>query len=110
MGKLTSTNFNVGVALPERRNAVQATRLNEIFYSRKPPFLELNDFLPHETYPVYIVVFLAAAPITVRAKLDYKINDVVRTRKKVYYPFSVFLLLCSRDLWCTQVWMMPLPV
>ena len=34
--------------------AVQAdneTKRN--FYSRKPPFLELNEFLPHENYPLY---------------------------------------------------------
>ncbi len=45
-------NFNVGVAY---RNVgmpcSHETKRN--FYSRKPPFLELNDFLPHETYPLY---------------------------------------------------------
>ncbi len=28
------------------------------FYSRKLPFLELNEFLPHETYPLYGIDFI----------------------------------------------------
>ncbi len=45
-------NFNVGVAY--RNVEMQAgNEIKQNYYSQKPPFLELNDFLPHENYSLY---------------------------------------------------------
>ena len=87
--KLTSTNFNVGMAY---RNVGMQCR-QQHFYSRKPLFLELNEFLPHETYPLYMVLTCTLIVPLLIAPLHSYWDDQPAPSMLVVQSNSLYLLV-----------------
>ncbi len=60
VGKLTSTKFQRRHGLPERMNAVQATRLNEILLTKTIVF-QINEFFTPQKLPAiwYTLLYIS---------------------------------------------------
>ena len=66
VGKLTSTKFQRRHGLPERMNAVQATRLNEILLT-KTTVIQINEFFTPRKLPAIRYTLLYISCCTVHA-------------------------------------------